>query len=489
MSQTKFGAEREKPLPTIQQLEAEMASMGGFDEEKGGIVWLNPSFLHPHPNNPRKDLGDLTELTASIVKNGVMQNLTVVERKEGGYTVIIGHRRCAAAKAAGLTELPCVIAELSEREQMGIMLSENMQRVDLTVIEQAQSMQMMLDLGETVETVSDKTGLSQKTVKDRLKLNKLDQEALQKAVAKQVSLMDLLKLDKIEDENERNKVLKTAGTNNFNEAYQKALGEQRVKEKIAYAKELLCDWAKENSEISTQGGRRHRGFVTFNHAKDGIRDGLKTFREMYQSYGVSYIIDSRGVTVYSDPTEEELQKKSKDDEKRIKTNELDCVWKQIEDLYERHFVMRENFIRQVHLSTEHWKSHLQDDLLAEYLVKRNNSFYSNAGAIFKNLIGGKSLEEGLKKYRNKMDELLIKLIYSEFSDSKSRKYHNRRWYNGIYGIDYQYQCQLKEIYDFLRRFGYEMSDEEIALRDDTHPLVLKAQEIEEKIEEIERRET
>lgn len=65
--------------------------------------------LFPHPQNPRKELGDLDELVDSIKANGVLQNLTVVPRDGGGYTVIIGHRRLAAARRAGLTELPCMI--------------------------------------------------------------------------------------------------------------------------------------------------------------------------------------------------------------------------------------------------------------------------------------------------------------------------------------------------------------------------------------------
>ena len=66
--------------------------------------------LFPHPNNPRKDLGDLTELSASIKENGVMQNLTVVRNSTAldAYTVVIGHRRLAAAKLAGLETLPAI---------------------------------------------------------------------------------------------------------------------------------------------------------------------------------------------------------------------------------------------------------------------------------------------------------------------------------------------------------------------------------------------
>lgn len=66
------------------------------------------------------------------------------------YTVVIGHRRLAAAKLAGLTELPCVITEMSDKDQVATMLLENMQRSDLTVYEQAHGMQMLMDLGDTI---------------------------------------------------------------------------------------------------------------------------------------------------------------------------------------------------------------------------------------------------------------------------------------------------------------------------------------------------
>lgn len=62
--------------------------------------------LRPHPDNPRKDLGDLTELAESIKARGVMQNLTVIPQYKLGkiayYTILIGHRRCEASKIAGL---------------------------------------------------------------------------------------------------------------------------------------------------------------------------------------------------------------------------------------------------------------------------------------------------------------------------------------------------------------------------------------------------
>ena len=64
-----------------------------MNEQK--IVMLSRDILHPHPDNPRKDLGDLEELKESIRENGVMQNLTVVpDHENDGYKILIGHRRC-----------------------------------------------------------------------------------------------------------------------------------------------------------------------------------------------------------------------------------------------------------------------------------------------------------------------------------------------------------------------------------------------------------
>ena len=122
------------------------------------LVMLPVKEIQPHPNNPRKDLGDLSELTESIKKNGIMQNLTVVENEGGGYTVIIGHRRLEAAKAAGVEKVPCAVAELDEGEQLATMLLENMQRQDLTVYEQAEGIQLLLDMDFSVSDIAQKTG-------------------------------------------------------------------------------------------------------------------------------------------------------------------------------------------------------------------------------------------------------------------------------------------------------------------------------------------
>ena len=101
------------------------------------LVEIPLTSISPHPQNPRKDPGDLTELAESIRTTGILQNLTVVQNEDYTYTVIIGHRRLAAAKLAGLKTAPCAVVEMSEDDQLATMLTENMQRSDLTVYEQA----------------------------------------------------------------------------------------------------------------------------------------------------------------------------------------------------------------------------------------------------------------------------------------------------------------------------------------------------------------
>ena len=183
-------------------------------EERRDIVYIGIDHIHTHPENPRKDLGDLTELAESMKKQGCLQNLTVVpvEGQPGEYYALIGNRRHGASKLAGLEELPCRIAEgLSRKEQLSIMLEENMQRNDLTIWEQAQGFQLMLDLGETEDTIAEKTGFSKKTIKHRLNIAKLDSKTLQEKERQdgyQLTLTDLYELEKIKDIKTRDKILK-----------------------------------------------------------------------------------------------------------------------------------------------------------------------------------------------------------------------------------------------------------------------------------------
>lgn len=172
--------------------------------------------IHPHPDNPRKDTGDISEMIKSVQVNGIMQNLTVIPHPErqDEYRCLIGHRRLAAAKEAGLEKVPCrVVYDMSEKEQLTVMLEENMQRNDLTIHEQAQGFQMMLDLGETIESLKEKTGFSESTIRHRVHLAELDGKILKEKEDNnefQLTLKDLYELEKINDVELKNEILKEA---------------------------------------------------------------------------------------------------------------------------------------------------------------------------------------------------------------------------------------------------------------------------------------
>ena len=191
------------------------------------ITLIGIDLLLPHPQNPRKQLGDLTELAESIRENGVYQNLTVVANGDGFYTIIIGHRRHAAAKLAGIDKLPCVIAQMTEKQQLETMLLENMQRSDLTIVEEAQGIQLLIDLGESIDSIAKSTGFSKQTIKNRARLNQWKMSDVESAFSKGVTLEDFAKLDKIEDDKEKARVAKLLGTPNFTWQLEKTLKNQR----------------------------------------------------------------------------------------------------------------------------------------------------------------------------------------------------------------------------------------------------------------------
>lgn len=217
------GEDQDKPEQTETNTDKQQQTRLG-----GAIHMLPISQLVNHPKNVRKVYSDIDDLADSIRTRGVMQNLTVVpapghEKDLDLYYVVIGNRRLQAAKKAGLFELPCAIAwDMPEREQITIMVTENMQRTDLSLVEQAESFQLMLDLGETVQTIHEKTGLSETTVRHRLKLSELGIDHIEKRQRReakaeeeggkyyQLSIKDYEYLEKIKSVKQRRDILDKA---------------------------------------------------------------------------------------------------------------------------------------------------------------------------------------------------------------------------------------------------------------------------------------
>lgn len=203
-------------------------------------VALPLALLHPHPHNPRRDLGDLTELTASIRAHGVRQNLLVVPDPDhpGEWRIVIGHRRDAAARLADLTHVPAVIDEaLDDAGQLELMLLENLQRTDLTPVEEADGYQGLLDLGVDVAAIATRTGRSQTTIRARLKLRALPEAAREKVHTHQATIDDALALADFDgDDDLREDLIETFGEPGFTHRLERA--RQDMSARTAYAAAL-----------------------------------------------------------------------------------------------------------------------------------------------------------------------------------------------------------------------------------------------------------
>ena len=143
--------------------------------EEGGVLYVSIDDIRPNSAQPRKTFDDekLEELSASIERHGVIQ--PVVLRKLGkGYELVAGERRWRAARMAGLKEIPCIVKELSDEENMLLAIIENMQREDLNPIEEAEGIRQMIDTyGLTQEQVSYSVGKSRPYISNSLRLLKL----------------------------------------------------------------------------------------------------------------------------------------------------------------------------------------------------------------------------------------------------------------------------------------------------------------------------
>ena len=148
-------------------------------EDANATVTLKISEIEPNRAQPRKDFNDeaLAELADSIAQHGVLQPLLVRPLLGGGYQIVAGERRWRAARMAGVSEVPVVIREMSDHEVMELALIENLQREDLTPLEEAQGYQSLIDqYGMTQEEISRTVGKSRPAVANALRLLHLPED-------------------------------------------------------------------------------------------------------------------------------------------------------------------------------------------------------------------------------------------------------------------------------------------------------------------------
>ena len=209
-------------------------------------VELKPSQLVPHKNNIRAAVGDVSSLADSIAAQGVLQPLSVVPNgKPDKYVVLAGHRRHAAAKKAKLATVPCIVRhDLVDDEagQIAVMIAENIERSDLSAVEESRGVQLLMDLGLSPVAIATNTGMSSKRVRERVKITRLSDETRAKLADHAVTLADAVFIaDHAKNEKDLAELEDALGTNNW------AVTKQRVLDRVAARKQgekLLADIAK-----------------------------------------------------------------------------------------------------------------------------------------------------------------------------------------------------------------------------------------------------
>ncbi|OGH91129.1 MAG: hypothetical protein A2534_01925 [Candidatus Magasanikbacteria bacterium RIFOXYD2_FULL_39_9] len=176
-------------------------SVPGVDNQDR--VWHIPvTAITPGANQPRKNFNqaELDDLASSIKEHGVLQPIIVTERVDGGYELIAGERRWRAAQQVGLATVPALIKKLVDRQKLEVAVIENIQRENLTPIEEAFAYQrLMEDFSLTQQEVADKVGKSRPAVANFIRLLGLPEEVKAALNDKRINMSQARALLSLED--------------------------------------------------------------------------------------------------------------------------------------------------------------------------------------------------------------------------------------------------------------------------------------------------
>lgn len=431
------------------------------------ITEIEISKLLHHPQNPRKDLGDLTELADSIRVSGIMQNLTVVQ-EDDHYLVVIGNRRMEAANKAGLKTVPCAVVEMSAQEQLSTMMVENMQRSDLTILEQAQGFQLMMDMGDTVDSIAEKTGFSTSTVRRRVKLMELDQVKLKKVSSeRQISMSDLDELNKISDIRTRNSLLSDIGTGNFQFRLTQAVESEKNNRKLDIAVELM---KKRGIPPYTKGDGDKIYAGAFIVRSDVPAEVEKEFENRFGKFsGLSYerYINSACIYVYRDRTESEKLSSKAAAERQRQTDYCRNIIRRVNhDLW----LARLTFIRSY--KEKDAREHFGDIAKVIARCTAQGDYHDRDRADLRLIMqidddaDDETVDDKVAMAAASTPSLLMLwTAYDLLDDSYDADGYVAGVYDGNPGYNAIIEEKLNRIYAFLIALGYEMSEEEEDIRD------------------------
>ncbi|MBQ9869687.1 MAG: ParB/RepB/Spo0J family partition protein [Ruminococcus sp.] len=187
--------------------------------EESGITTVSISLVEPNKNQPRTKFDDekIAELTQSIKQNGILQPILVTPLDNGGYRIVAGERRWRAARGAGLKEIPVYIRKLDDKQVMQLALIENVQRQDLSPIEEARAYRQLMDEYKmTQQEVSEAVGKSRSVIANSLRLLTLCEPVVELLEKGELTVGHAKMLAGITDAQEQKAIAQLAVKNGFN---------------------------------------------------------------------------------------------------------------------------------------------------------------------------------------------------------------------------------------------------------------------------------
>lgn len=485
------------------------------------IEMILTGLIEPHPDNPRKDLGDLKELTESIRQNGIYQNLTVVPRrvpmvgddkllipgqiqrcsnpaekermqeafnsglKVIGYTVIIGHRRLAAAKEANLKKVPCAVVEMAPQKQIETMILENMQRADLTVYEQVKGFQLLLDLGDSIEGIAQKTGFSEKTIKRRTEIARLDPDKLERIMkerGKQLTLEEFDKLAGVKDLKTRNKLLEEIGTRNFDYVVAAAKAAEKTKEMIPAVQEWIKNLPGKKEKVSESEAWGYDLLTLYpgveikkwKTEKDKADAALKKLQDGETLF---YTVTTGGYLKLL--KKREISKPKKKSAAEIKKEkEINAAWDYLVEQSRLSYELRKKFIKEFEITKSNYNKVMEGFMLL--LIARETCYgdvdlnelmavVGMDGEKFQGATLGKKAIDIIKNLdvgKNKIIKELPKFIWSCFDDSPEFICDGNVWRGQWPEYDRE-RPDICALYKWLEGLGYQISEVERGLIEGT----------------------
>lgn len=349
----------------------------------------------------------------------------------------------------------------------------------LTVYEQAQGFQMMMDLGFKPEEISEKTGFSETTVRRRLKMAELDKETFRKAVGKQITMDDLDRLGQLESVKERNALLKEYGENNFDWKLNRAIKVQKAAKVRKAAHKMLqeaqIEKVPEKDTYSLYSGGYEKLYQqTLELDKwDGKRNFIPKLKDEGKLY---YTEDDTDISFYLKKKKQKKEPEKKSAAEIEEAKKRDLAWKTIDRSAETAAELRKQYADDIGVSPKNAMRMMQWALVAAFTAMGN---YSTPTMTIKQELKpeGVYTPEILADLKKKIMELpqsrwpaLILMMFE--GDWRGQKNKPPKWADGPKDRMPQYKknVPLEMCYEWLTEFGYDMSDEEIQMMAGTHPV-------------------